>query len=161
MYIYIFFILYLQLNENTPYLDGSLFYGPAKAWADLIREFEGGKLKALDPEADIKQSFPANNTIRLPMANPPAPREAEIFPVNRFYREYSSLRTICLWQWKDVWSFLFSYEICVRRYHALDLDLDILIIRFFGDLISNLSLSSVVSLLGLYQNSINTWRLCD
>ncbi|XP_064609284.1 dual oxidase 2-like [Liolophura sinensis] len=75
-----------QLNENTPYLDGSLFYGPAKAWADLIREFEGGKLKAQDPNADIKSSFPADNDIRLPMANPPAPRQAEIFPVNRFYR---------------------------------------------------------------------------
>ncbi|KAK3606296.1 hypothetical protein CHS0354_037972 [Potamilus streckersoni] len=79
-----------QLNEITPYLDGGLFYGTAKAWTDALREFKGGRLRgrlaALDPSADIKDSFPAINDIRLPFANPPPPREHVLKPVRRFWR---------------------------------------------------------------------------
>ncbi|XP_069137726.1 dual oxidase 2-like isoform X3 [Argopecten irradians] len=73
-----------QLNEITPYLDGTLIYGPARAWTDAIRAFKDGKLKARDPNATIKDSFPAENTIRLPFANPPAPRQHLLRPVSRF-----------------------------------------------------------------------------
>ncbi|XP_033750428.1 dual oxidase 2-like isoform X2 [Pecten maximus] len=73
-----------QLNEITPYIDGTLIYGPARAWTDAIREFKGGRLKARDPNASIKDSFPAENTIRLPFANPPAPRQHKLRPVSRF-----------------------------------------------------------------------------
>ncbi|OWF54042.1 dual oxidase 2-like isoform X1 [Mizuhopecten yessoensis] len=80
-----------QLNEITPYLDGQLMYGPAKAWTDAIRAFEGGRLKALDGKyTPIKESFPAINDIRLPFANPPNPREQtreeRLQPVARFWR---------------------------------------------------------------------------
>ncbi|XP_060062787.1 dual oxidase 2-like [Ylistrum balloti] len=73
-----------QLNEITPYIDGTLIYGPARAWTDAIRSFKDGKLKARDPNAPIKDSFPAENTIRLPFANPPAPRQHILRPVSRF-----------------------------------------------------------------------------
>ncbi|KAK3606272.1 hypothetical protein CHS0354_037948 [Potamilus streckersoni] len=79
-----------QLNEITPYIDGGLFYGTSKAWTDSLREFKDGPLRgrlaALNPYADIKDSFPARNTIRLPMANPPPPREHVLKPVDRFWR---------------------------------------------------------------------------
>ncbi|KAL5006021.1 hypothetical protein ScPMuIL_017179 [Solemya velum] len=76
-----------QLNEITPYLDGGLTYGIAKAWTDAIREFKGGRLKALDDKHDpIEKSFPAQNDIRLPMANPPPPRDHTLKNVNRFWR---------------------------------------------------------------------------
>ncbi|KAK3606271.1 hypothetical protein CHS0354_037947 [Potamilus streckersoni] len=79
-----------QLNEITPYIDGGLTYGTSKAWTDALREFKDGPLRgrlaALDPYADIKDSFPAQNSIRLPMANPPPPREHELKPVKRFWK---------------------------------------------------------------------------
>ncbi|KAL3866800.1 hypothetical protein ACJMK2_044068 [Sinanodonta woodiana] len=81
-----------QLNEITPYIDGGLFYGTSKAWTDAIRELNTansalrGRLAALDPNADIKNSFPALNSIRLPMANPPPPREHVLKPVKRFWK---------------------------------------------------------------------------
>ncbi|WAR00874.1 DUOX2-like protein [Mya arenaria] len=77
-----------QLNEITPFIDGTLMYGPGKAWTDAIRELSEefpGRLKALDPRANIKDSFPALNDIRLPMANPPPPREHELKPIKRFW----------------------------------------------------------------------------
>ena len=82
--------MYFKLNENTPYIDGSLFYGPAKAWTDAIRELsevKKGRLKAIDPSVPIKESFPAVNDIRLPFANPPTPREHELKKVARFWRK--------------------------------------------------------------------------
>ncbi|KAL4227430.1 hypothetical protein ACF0H5_012874 [Mactra antiquata] len=78
-----------QLNEITPYIDGNLMYGAGKAWTDSIRELSEiypGRLKAQDPSVPIKDSFPADNDIRLPMANPPPPREHELKPVGRFWR---------------------------------------------------------------------------
>lgn len=37
-------MLYEQLNEITPYLDGGLVYGTAKGWADVLRTFTNGTL---------------------------------------------------------------------------------------------------------------------
>ncbi|XP_060072103.1 dual oxidase 1-like [Ylistrum balloti] len=81
-----------QLNEITPYLDGQLMYGPAKAWTDAIRAFDGtGRLKALDDKyTPLQESFPVINNIRLPFANPPNPRantvDERLQPVARFWR---------------------------------------------------------------------------
>ncbi|XP_048733941.2 dual oxidase 2-like isoform X2 [Ostrea edulis] len=77
-----------QLNEITPFIDGTLFYGPGKAWTDAIREFKHGYLKVRDPNTydDIKSQFPANNDIRLPFANPPPPADHFLKPVSRFFR---------------------------------------------------------------------------
>ncbi|KAK3098032.1 hypothetical protein FSP39_015507 [Pinctada imbricata] len=79
-----------QLNEITPYIDGTLFYGPGKAWTDAIREFRFGYLKAKVPSSlDNRQynvQFPADNDIRLPFANPPNPRDHELNPVKRYFR---------------------------------------------------------------------------
>ncbi|XP_014663461.1 PREDICTED: dual oxidase 2-like [Priapulus caudatus] len=73
-----------QLNEITPYMDGGLTYGVTKAWADSLREFEGGRL-ARDTSESI--NVPVRNTIRLPMANPPPPRDhPQLKNVNRFWR---------------------------------------------------------------------------
>ena len=90
-----------QLNEITPYIDGQLMYGVARAWTDAIREFSGGRLLSLDAElpmaqrVPINESLPALNTIRLPFANPPNPRaeggpppgNARLQPVARFWRK--------------------------------------------------------------------------
>ncbi|XP_062578537.1 dual oxidase 2-like isoform X2 [Saccostrea cucullata] len=77
-----------QLNEITPFLDGTLFYGPGKAWTDAIREFKRGYLKVKDPSTydDITKQFPADNDIRLPFANPPPPADHYLKPVKRFFR---------------------------------------------------------------------------
>lgn len=80
-----------QINEITPYLDGQLMYGPAKAWTDAIREFKGGRLRALnDKPFPIQDSLPVANNIRLPFANPPNPRgttrETRLKGVRRFWR---------------------------------------------------------------------------
>ncbi|XP_071091367.1 dual oxidase 1-like [Haliotis cracherodii] len=75
-----------QLNEITPFLDGNLMYGFAKAWTDTLRSFEGGELIANDPNAPLTESIPKINDIRLPMANPPAPKLHMLRPVSRFYR---------------------------------------------------------------------------
>lgn len=80
-----------QISEITPYIDGQLMYGPAKAWTDAIREFRGGRLKALDDKPHpISMSLPDRNNIRLPYANPPNPRETtretRLRGVNRFWR---------------------------------------------------------------------------
>ncbi|KAH3836716.1 hypothetical protein DPMN_110090 [Dreissena polymorpha] len=67
-------------------------YGTRKAWTDAIRELSEknkGRLKALDPSVPVKDSFPALNTIRLPFANPPPPREHVLKPVERFWNEYN------------------------------------------------------------------------
>ena len=63
-------------------------YGPGKAWTDAIREFKDGRLKTNDSTAYINASFPAVNDIRLPFANPPAPRDHFLRPVNRFWSKF-------------------------------------------------------------------------
>ena len=60
-------------------------YGTSKAWTDTLREFEGGRLKAEDPSNKLTESIPVRNDIRLPMPNPPSPKDHVLRPVSRFY----------------------------------------------------------------------------
>lgn len=74
----------------TPWIDGSLIYGTAKAWTDRIRAFEKGYLGVLDKSTDIDElpisdMFPPRNDLGLPFANPSPPVNATLFPVNRFW----------------------------------------------------------------------------
>ena len=78
----------MQLNEITPWLDGGLMYGVTKAWADALRSFEGGELLALNGDP-LDLSLPADNTLGLPLANPPPPANHSLFEVNRFWSEYT------------------------------------------------------------------------
>ena len=78
----------MQLNEITPWLDGGLMYGVTKAWADALRSFEGGELLALNNDP-LYLSLPADNTLGLPLANPPPPANHSLFEVNRFWSEYT------------------------------------------------------------------------
>ncbi|XP_067938007.1 dual oxidase 2-like [Watersipora subatra] len=86
-----------QLNEITPWIDGGLMYGIGKTWADALRLLKGGRLLSTKDQAergeleeDEKQygdkDFPAVNNIRLPMANPPPPRDHYLKNVKRFFR---------------------------------------------------------------------------
>ncbi len=82
-----------QLNEITPWMDGGLVYGPFKAWTDAIRKFEGGELASQGlngalADDDIRNQFPIRNDIGLPLANPPPPANASLFPVNRFWSKF-------------------------------------------------------------------------
>ncbi|XP_070541735.1 dual oxidase 2-like isoform X2 [Ptychodera flava] len=73
-----------QLNEITPWIDGGLMYGINKAWADGLREFKDGLLAK-----SKRGNFPIENSLGLPMANPPPPAEAEqhkLKEVERFFR---------------------------------------------------------------------------
>ncbi|GFO25868.1 hypothetical protein PoB_005237300 [Plakobranchus ocellatus] len=79
-----------QLNEITPFIDGNIVYGPGKAVEDAIRSFQGGLLKASSKK--LKESFPVENDIRLPFANPPSPRDHKLRPVSRF-RMFGNPRT--------------------------------------------------------------------
>ena len=69
-----------QLNEITPWIDGNLFYGTTKAWADALRSLSGGELAC----EDAKCLFPKENSIGLPMANPPPPRDHVLKSAKRF-----------------------------------------------------------------------------
>nr|XP_027216713.1 dual oxidase-like [Penaeus vannamei] len=85
-----------QLNEITPYLDGGLVYGTSKGWADALRSFSNGSLAPdglLAWHDELGEGFPAENTQRLPMANPPPPtnhssyvRQQETAKVDRFFK---------------------------------------------------------------------------
>uniref|UniRef100_A0A0B7AIC9 NAD(P)H oxidase (H2O2-forming) n=1 Tax=Arion vulgaris TaxID=1028688 RepID=A0A0B7AIC9_9EUPU len=79
-----------QLNEITPYLDGSVIYGAGKSLEDALREFKDGRL--LTTSKEIKSSWPVYNNIRLPFANPPSPRDHFLRPVTRF-RRFGNPRT--------------------------------------------------------------------
>ncbi|KAH7962521.1 hypothetical protein HPB52_016680 [Rhipicephalus sanguineus] len=70
-----------QINEITPWIDGGLTYGTSKTWADTLRAFRCGKLAS-----SHNGQFPVENSIRLPMANPPPPRFHRLRPVSRFFR---------------------------------------------------------------------------
>ncbi|KAH7965539.1 hypothetical protein HPB49_008691 [Dermacentor silvarum] len=70
-----------QINEITPWIDGGLTYGTSKTWADTLRLFRCGKLAS-----SHDGQFPVENSIRLPMANPPPPRFHRLRPVSRFFR---------------------------------------------------------------------------
>ncbi|XP_023217441.1 dual oxidase 2-like [Centruroides sculpturatus] len=70
-----------QLNEITPWIDGGLMYGTSKAWADALRSFVNGTLAASHGGL-----YPAYNDVRLPMANPPPPKDHYLKPVSRFFK---------------------------------------------------------------------------
>jgi len=55
-----------QLNEISAYFDGSLMYGPHKAWADTLRSYVGGRLRATNDSDSQMKYFPALNDVRLP-----------------------------------------------------------------------------------------------
>eukprot|EP00118_Oscarella_pearsei_P006944 m.32550 g.32550 ORF g.32550 m.32550 type:complete len:1691 (+) comp31668_c0_seq3:179-5251(+) len=74
-----------QLNEITPWIDGGLIYGTIKAWSDTLRSFKDGKL-ACYVDADGKEkNFPKQNTVGLPMANPPPPADHKLKSAKRFF----------------------------------------------------------------------------
>ena len=84
------------MNEITPWIDGGLMYGIGKTWADALRNFTGGRMASTrdNPETYEKyngKDFPAVNDIRLPMANPPPPRDHYLKNVNRFFRKFIQL----------------------------------------------------------------------
>ena len=85
------------MNEITPWMDGGLVYGPFKAWADVLRAFEGGRL-AHSPNPifangqsigrdDYELQVPPVNEVGLPFINPPPPANHTLYEVNRFWSE--------------------------------------------------------------------------
>ena len=84
----VFLFLFFQLNEITSWIDGNLMYGTTKAWADALRSFKDGLLAATNDSDPKNNYFPAVNKIRLPMANPPPPRDHYLKNVNRFFSKY-------------------------------------------------------------------------
>jgi dual oxidase len=76
-----------QLNEISAFIDGTLIYGPNKAWTDALRLFENGLLASTnDTGSHPGREFPALNDLRLPFANPAPPRDHKLKPVKRFYK---------------------------------------------------------------------------
>ncbi|KAI8507936.1 hypothetical protein Bbelb_141760 [Branchiostoma belcheri] len=77
-----------QLNEITPFLDGGLMYGVTKAWADALSEDRPGRLMSCGDQghADCGDLYPAYNTLGLPFANPPPPRDHVLKPSYRFFK---------------------------------------------------------------------------
>eukprot|EP00127_Corallochytrium_limacisporum_P005456 Clim_evm4s206 gene=Clim_evmTU4s206 len=73
-----------QINEISAYFDGTLIYGPFKAWADELRTLEGGTMLNGELEGnaignDVQDGnpdqlgYPPKNFKGLPFANPPPP----------------------------------------------------------------------------------------
>eukprot|EP00181_Compsopogon_caeruleus_P004607 CAMPEP_0184686720 /NCGR_PEP_ID=MMETSP0312-20130426/23740_1 /TAXON_ID=31354 /ORGANISM="Compsopogon coeruleus, Strain SAG 36.94" /LENGTH=346 /DNA_ID=CAMNT_0027142135 /DNA_START=327 /DNA_END=1364 /DNA_ORIENTATION=+ len=79
----------IQLNEITPWIDGGLTYGFAKAWSDALRAFDSkrpGRLRCLQNDDGTENcEFPSQNMIWLPFVNPPTPKEHDLKPVSRFW----------------------------------------------------------------------------
>ncbi|KAA8490680.1 Dual oxidase [Porphyridium purpureum] len=80
-----------QLNEISAWIDGTLFYGPFKAWADTLRAYDEerpGRFACLvDEESGVENcNLPALNTIGLPIVNPPPPTLRDVRPAERFFR---------------------------------------------------------------------------
>ena len=80
----------MKLNEISPWIDGTLVYGPNKAWADTLRSFEDGLLAAANDTDSDAGYFPALNDVKLPMANPPTTREHVLKPVKRFFSKWDN-----------------------------------------------------------------------
>uniref|UniRef100_A0A6V7KIU4 Uncharacterized protein n=1 Tax=Bracon brevicornis TaxID=1563983 RepID=A0A6V7KIU4_9HYME len=75
------------MNEITPFLDGGLIYGTTKAWSDVLRLDENNEQVPYGLLAYSHDGrFPAQNTIRLPMFNPPPPSRHSVY-VERGYLE--------------------------------------------------------------------------
>jgi dual oxidase len=70
-----------QLNEITPYIDGGLFYGPVKAWSDALRSFTDGRMAC----SDANCLYPIQNTIGLPLSNPPPSRDHYLKDARRYF----------------------------------------------------------------------------
>ncbi|KAK3085235.1 hypothetical protein FSP39_000360 [Pinctada imbricata] len=75
-----------QLNEATPFIDGSAIYGTSKTWTDCLREFKGGRLKADNPYKKIYEQFPTNNDMALPFVNYPTTKLHMLRPVSRYFK---------------------------------------------------------------------------
>uniref|UniRef100_H2Z322 NAD(P)H oxidase (H2O2-forming) n=1 Tax=Ciona savignyi TaxID=51511 RepID=H2Z322_CIOSA len=72
-----------QLNEITPFIDGGLTYGINKAWSDALRLLKKNwELASYKGEG----KFPIENSLGLPLANPPPPRDHELKSATRFFR---------------------------------------------------------------------------
>uniref|UniRef100_H2Z321 NAD(P)H oxidase (H2O2-forming) n=1 Tax=Ciona savignyi TaxID=51511 RepID=H2Z321_CIOSA len=69
-----------QLNEITPFIDGGLTYGINKAWSDALR------LLKKNSSYKGEGKFPIENSLGLPLANPPPPRDHELKSATRFFR---------------------------------------------------------------------------
>ncbi|KAJ3340743.1 Dual oxidase 1 [Gonapodya sp. JEL0774] len=63
----------VQINEITPWIDGGLVYGTARAWSDALRTHVGGTLAT-----DASGKFPQYNDVGLPMFNPAPPRDHKL-----------------------------------------------------------------------------------
>lgn len=76
-------------------MDGGLVYGPFKAWADVLRTFQSGRLahspdpafaggRPIGPN-DFWLQVPQVNDVGLPFINPPPPANHTLLEVNRFW----------------------------------------------------------------------------
>jgi len=80
-------------------MDGGLVYGPFKAWADVLRSFEGGQLahfpnppfaNGTEVGDNIKLQVPrSNEDFGLPFINPPPPANHSLYEVNRFWGKHA------------------------------------------------------------------------
>ncbi|XP_076805586.1 dual oxidase 2-like isoform X1 [Clavelina lepadiformis] len=93
-----------QLNEITPFIDGGLTYGVSKAWADALRLLKSNcsersasnnLFASQDDPQDCRGElasykgdgrFPVENSLGLPLANPPPPRDHQLKSATRFFR---------------------------------------------------------------------------
>ncbi len=85
------FSWYFQLNEISAFIDGTLVYGPNKAWTDGLRLFKNGLLAAVNDTDEKGENYPAYNEIRLPMINPPPPVDHKLKPIKRFFSKLHGL----------------------------------------------------------------------
>ena len=69
-----------QFNEISPWIDGTLMYGPNKPWSDVVRSFQNGTLA----ENATNPGYPIDNSIGLPIANPPVPYYHKLLSAKRF-----------------------------------------------------------------------------
>jgi dual oxidase len=87
-----------QLNDVSPWMDGSVLYGQFKAWSDAMRSFEFGELRHQglngrtsdsddvdENPIELRNMLPIRNNMGLPLANPAPPVNESLFTVNRFW----------------------------------------------------------------------------
>ena len=61
-----FYGLWIQVNEATSWLDGSVIYGNSISWSENLRSYSDGKLR----EESENSGFPSRNRHELPLYNP-------------------------------------------------------------------------------------------